>query len=291
MIIDELPFDIFLDNILPYLKQNHVISLAIVSKDMNELCDNNQVWREIYIRRKKRDFYKKENKLARNIALNCNGFTPDMNNPPASPQPINLFIKNESDTTFDVIYAHFTTIGSRNRVKRYGEVGPHELRIIPSYLNHRWLITPQENNKTNEVYKSKTFFTNRSDICPSLVSYVNKDGKIKYYENVIHVNIGKPYDKDSAQHVVNLPLPKNPRKFKQFKKMIFKSCLPKVKKGLALNKRLVPVYEGYIGDGKKRLEVHIKAKTLYLEEMKETLEKTKTEVQKMTDFVNVTSKM
>ena len=37
------------------------------------------------------------------------------------------------------------------------------------------------NNKTNEVYKSKTFFTNRSDICPSLVSYVNKDGKIKYY--------------------------------------------------------------------------------------------------------------
>ena len=59
MIIDELPFDIFLDNILPYLKQNHVISLAIVSKDMNELCDNNQVWREIYIRRKKRDFYKK----------------------------------------------------------------------------------------------------------------------------------------------------------------------------------------------------------------------------------------
>ena len=48
----------------------------------------------------------------------------DMNNPPASPQPINLFIKNESDTTFDVIYAHFTTIGWRNRVKRYVKFGP-----------------------------------------------------------------------------------------------------------------------------------------------------------------------
>ena len=60
MIIDTIPFEVFLNHVFPYLMLMDIQKLAIVSKEMKALCENNEIWKEIYIRKRKRDFYEKE---------------------------------------------------------------------------------------------------------------------------------------------------------------------------------------------------------------------------------------
>ena len=69
MIIDTIPFEVFLNHVFPYLMSMDIQKLTIVSKEMKALCENNEIWKEIYIRKRKREFYQKEFPLAEKRAL------------------------------------------------------------------------------------------------------------------------------------------------------------------------------------------------------------------------------
>ena len=59
MYLNSIPIDLFL-KCIPYLDVSDIISLSIASKETYTLCKDNLVWRELYINRKKVEFYKKE---------------------------------------------------------------------------------------------------------------------------------------------------------------------------------------------------------------------------------------
>ena len=50
MSITNVPSAVFLDHIVPHLEVKEIGSLSMVSKDLKEFCDDNLVWREMYLR-------------------------------------------------------------------------------------------------------------------------------------------------------------------------------------------------------------------------------------------------
>jgi len=50
MSLNCLPFEVFYEGIVPHIGVKELGSLAIVSKDLKEFCDDNTVWREMYLR-------------------------------------------------------------------------------------------------------------------------------------------------------------------------------------------------------------------------------------------------
>ena len=58
-----IPSEIIINHIIPYFSLRCIRSLSIVSKDAYLIC-NNEVWSEMYIRKKKREFYKKEHLIS-----------------------------------------------------------------------------------------------------------------------------------------------------------------------------------------------------------------------------------
>jgi hypothetical protein len=50
MSLNCLPFEVFYESIVPHIGAKELGSLAIVSKDLKEFCDDNTVWREMYLR-------------------------------------------------------------------------------------------------------------------------------------------------------------------------------------------------------------------------------------------------
>jgi hypothetical protein len=50
MSIVDIPFETFLEALVPLLNVEDIGALSMVNKDLNEFCDENLVWRELYLR-------------------------------------------------------------------------------------------------------------------------------------------------------------------------------------------------------------------------------------------------
>jgi hypothetical protein len=48
--LTDVPFEVFLDALVPHLEVKEIGSLTLVSKDLKGSCDDNLVWREMYLR-------------------------------------------------------------------------------------------------------------------------------------------------------------------------------------------------------------------------------------------------
>ena len=240
MSFENIPGDVKI-NILSYLEVPGILSLSCVSKEMKFLTNDNQVWKEMYIQKKKGEFHEKEKSIIRKLVFSDNGLEPDMDFD--QPIHVNLVIENTSDITFNISHAKRFGRYVRHHEISYGKVLPNATRIIRTYVNHRWLVIPRKEKKTNEVYQSKGFLIKSTDISPYPMEFKGKDGETKLYENVVIVSVGDPYDSETAKKVVNKQLPKNPRNFKDFKKMTLRSYVPQVKESITKSKRTIDLNE------------------------------------------------
>ena len=50
MSLSDIPFEPFLESLVPLLTVEDIGALSIVNKDLNEFCDENLVWRDVYLR-------------------------------------------------------------------------------------------------------------------------------------------------------------------------------------------------------------------------------------------------
>ena len=232
MYLNSIPIDLFL-KCIPYLDVSDIISLSIASKETYTLCKDNLVWRELYINRKKVEFYKKEKNIVREMVLSPNGLEQDLCFD--SPIKVTLRIKNISDTTYSYSYVYRASSGNSPEwiKKKYGIIDPYSNRIIHSYVNHRWLITPSYfhplSYPTDNVYKSLGFLIKSTDIHPYPIKYKINDGTIKEYENVVNIIVGEPYDSISSNEIVKKKLPRDIREFSDFRKRFLKSNIKVVK--------------------------------------------------------------
>ena len=284
MSFENIPGDVKI-NILSYLEVPGILSLSCVSKEMKFLTNDNQVWKEMYIQKKKGEFHEKEKSIIRKIVFSDNGLEPDMDFD--QPIHVSLVIENTSDITFNISHAKRFGRYVRHHEKSYGKIPPHGTRFIRTYVNHRWLIVPRKEKKTNEVYQSKGFLIKSTDISPYPMEYKGKGGETKLYENVVIVSVGDTYDNETAKKVVNKPLPKNPKNYKDFKKMTLRSYVPQVKKSMAKSKNTIDLNESALLENKgklARLQLVIQRQEVKIEEEKE-------KTQRMERFVDVVKKM
>ena len=285
MSFENLPVDVKI-NILPYLEVPEILSLSCVSKEMKSLTNDNQVWKGMYIQKKKGEFHEKEKSIIRKLVFSDNGLVPDMNFD--QPIHVNLVIENTSDITFNISHAKRFGRYVRPHEKSYGKVIPHDTRIIRTYVNHRWLIIPRKEKETNEVYQSKGFLIKSTDISTAnSMEFKKKDGETKLYENVVIVSVGDTYDSETAEKVVNKPLPKNPRNYKDFKKMTLRSYVPQVKKCMVKSKNTIDLNESDLLENKKNLE----RLQLVIQRQEMKIEGEKEKTKKMERFVDVVKKM
>ena len=75
--LENLPIEVFI-NFTPYLEVPEILSLSVASKEMKVLTDDNQVWKVLYIQKKKSEFHEKEKSIIRKIVFSDNGLEPDM---------------------------------------------------------------------------------------------------------------------------------------------------------------------------------------------------------------------
>ena len=282
--LENLPIEVFI-NFAGNLEVPEILSLSCVSKEMKSLTNDNQVWKEMYIRKKKDEFHEKEKSIIRKLVFSDNGLVPDMNFD--QPIHVSLMIKNTSDITFNISHAKRFGRYVRHHEKSYGKILPHDTRFIRTYVNHRWLIIPRKEKETNEVYQSKGFLIKSTDISPYPMEYKGKGGETKVYENVVIVSVGDPYDSETAKKVVNKPLPKNPRNFKDFKKMTLRSYVPQVKESITKSKRTIDLNEYDLLENKKNLE----RLQLVIQRQEMKIEGEKEKTKKMERFVDVVKKM
>ena len=282
--LENLPIEVFI-NFAGNLEVPEILSLSCVSKEMKSLTNDNQVWKGMYIQKKKGEFHEKEKSIIRKLVFSDNGLVPDMNFD--QPIHVSLMIKNTSDITFNISHAKRFGRYVRHHEKSYGKILPHDTRFIRTYVNHRWLIIPRKEKETNEVYQSKGFLIKSTDISPYPMEYKGKGGETKVYENVVIVSVGDPYDSETAKKVVNKPLPKNPRNFKDFKKMTLRSYVPQVKESITKSKRTIDLNEYDLLENKKNLE----RLQLVIQRQEMKIEGEKEKTKKMERFVDVVKKM
>ena len=279
MSLENIPIDVFF-KFLPYLEVPDILSLSIVSKEMETLTKDNLVWREMFIQKKKDEFHEKETSIARKFVFNRFKFV--------SFQPIHVYlvIQNTSDIIFNI--SHVT--GRFNYEKKYGKVLPYDTNIIRTYINHRWLIIPRERTKgkkTNEVYESKGFIIKHEDISPYPMEFKQNNGEKKLYRNVVIVPVGNPYNSETAQKVVHKSLPQNPRNYKNFKKMTLRSYVPRINNSIVRSKKTIHHNELSLLENKDKL-----AKLqLIIERQEMKVVGEKDYVEKMERFVNLVKNM
>ena len=126
-----------------------------------------------------------------------------------------------------------------------------------------------------------------SDHAVAFIEFVRKNGEIKVFENVINVSVGELYDSETAKKVVGKSLPKNPRNFKNFRKMVFKSYIPKVKKNLATNHQIIKRDERTLTTDKNKLEILQKK----IEESEKKIQHEKNKMKKMKKFLDTAVNM
>jgi len=213
----------------------------------------------MYIRKKKKDFYKLEHTKMKKLVFSYNGLLSTDEREEARDTNgtnfVSLFIHNNSDITFDIVHARTTgRYAWTSKDIPFGTVAPHSFRVIKTYVKHRWLITARKNNLTNEVYQSKGFIIRSSDVTHKPIKIRKANGTMKVHENVVHIYMGEIYDKDTAKKLLNTTLPKNPRNYKDFKGMTLRSQLSKVKKNKKDKEQKVYYDQVLLNTKKQQLE-------------------------------------
>ena len=89
--LENLPIEVFI-NFARNLEVPEILSLSCVSKEMKSLTNDNQVWKDMYIQKKKGEFHEKEKSIIRKLVFSDNGLEPDMDFD--QPIHVNLVIKN-----------------------------------------------------------------------------------------------------------------------------------------------------------------------------------------------------
>ena len=248
MIIDTIPFEVFLNHVFPYLMLMDIQKLAIVSKEMKALCENNEIWKEIYIRKRKRDFYEKEFPLVKKRALSMRNKV--LQHPLSiSPEKVSLIFYNESNIDYKLFYC---TSGNYRRpqvcLKGFGKIKSGCNRVISSYFGHTWVVRPYGSSiiREKEVYETHVFTAWEDDVYPYYVKELRSNGEMKVYEKPIIIRLGKTYDIESAKEKVGLTHPNKVRNYKDFKKMHKRSLLPKMKKLVSMKGTDIQRLEGQI---------------------------------------------
>ena len=259
MSLESIPLEVILCYILPYLHISDILTLCVSSRSLNKDFNDNKIWREMYIRKKKKDFYKLEHTKMKKLVFSYNGLlSTDEREEARDTNGVNfvsLFIQNNSDITFDIVHARTTgRYAWTSKDIPFGTVAPHSFRVIKTYVKHRWLITAQKNNRTNEVYQSKGFIIRSSDVTHKPIKILKENGRMKVHENVVHIDVGEIYDKDKAKKLLNTTLPKNPRNYKDFKGMTLRSQLSKVKKNKKDKEQKVYYGQVLLNTKKQQLE-------------------------------------
>ena len=267
MSLESIPLEVILCYILPYLHISEILALCVTSRSLNKDFDDNKVWREMYIRKRKKDFYKLEHTKMKKLVFDWRAFQSHWPSQMSSPEEgggeertndssvVSLFIHNNSDITFDIVHARTTgRYAWTSKDIPFGTVAPHSFRVIKTYVKHRWLITAQKNNRTNEVYQSKGFIIRSSDVTHKPIKILKENGRMKVHENVVHIDVGEIYDKDKAKKLLNTTLPKNPRNYKDFKGMTLRSQLSKVKKNKKDKEQKVYYGQVLLNTKKQQLE-------------------------------------
>jgi len=259
MSLENIPLEVILCHILPYLHISDILTLCVISRSLNKDFDDNKVWREMYIRKRKEDFYKLEHTKMKKLVFSYNGLlSTDEREEARDANGLNfvsLFIHNNSDITFDIVHARTTgRYAWTSKDIPFGTVAPHSFRIIKTYVKHRWLITAKKNNRTNEVYQSKGFIIRSSDVVHKPIKIRKENGTMKVHKNVVRIDVGEIYDKDKAKKYLNTTLPKNPRNYKDFKGMTLRSQLPKVKKNKNDKEQKINLDQELLNTKKQQLE-------------------------------------
>ena len=259
MSLESIPLEVILCYILPYLHISDILTLCVSSRSLNKDFNDNKIWREMYIRKKKKDFYKLEHTKMKKLVFSYNGLLSTDEREEArdinGTNFVSLFIHNNSDITFDIVHARTTgRYAWTSKDIPFGTVAPHSFRIIKTYVKHRWLITARKNNLTNEVYQSKGFIIRSSDVVHKPIKIRKANGIMKVHENVVHIDMGEIYDKDTAKKLLNTTLPKNPRNYKDFKGMTLRSQLSKVKKNKKDKEQKVYYDQVLLNTKKQQLE-------------------------------------
>ena len=259
MSLESIPLEVILCYILPYLHISDILTLCVISRSLNKDFNDNKIWREMYIRKKKKDFYKLEHTKMKKLVFSYNGLLSTDEREEARDTNgtnfVSLFIHNNSDITFDIVHARTTgRYAWTSKDIPFGTVAPHSFRIIKTYVKHRWLITAQKNNRTNEVYQSKGFIIRSSDVTHKPIKIRKENGTMKVHKNVVHIDVGEIYDKDTAKKYLNTTLPKNPRNYKDFKGMTLRSQLPKVKKNKNDKEQKINLDQELLNTKKQQLE-------------------------------------
>ena len=103
--LENIPIEVFI-NFIPYLEVPEILcQFRIASKEMKALTEDNQVWKVLYIQKKKSEFHEKEKSIIRKRVFSDNGLEPDMD----FDQPIHvtLVLENPSDITFNMHAVRF----------------------------------------------------------------------------------------------------------------------------------------------------------------------------------------
>ncbi len=256
MIIDTIPFEVFLNYVFPYLMSMDIQKLTIVSKEMKTLCENNEIWKEIYIRKRKREFYQKEFPLAKKRALTLKNEV--VQRPLGiTPEKVSLIFQNESNIDYKLFYC---TSGNYRRpqvcLKGFGKVKSGCNRVISSYFGHTWIVRPYGSSILceKEVYETHVFTAWEDDVYPCPVKELRSNGEVKVFEKPIMIRLGKTYDNESAKEKVGLTHPNKVRNYKDFKKMHKRSLLPKMKKLVELKGTDIQRLDGQITRSQLKLK-------------------------------------
>ena len=246
----------FLNYVFPYLNENDIHELTIVSKEMKTLCENNEIWREFYIRKRKKNFYEKEFPLAKKRALTLKNEV--VQRPLGiSPEKVSLIFQNESNINYKLFYCNS---GNYRRpqvlLKGFGKIKSGCNRIISSYFGHTWIVRPYGSSILceKEVYETHVFTAWEDDVCPYSVKELRSNGEVKVFEKPIMIRLGKTYDNESAKEKVGLTHPNKVRNYKDFKKMHKRSLLPKMKKLVSMKGTDIQRLDGQITQSQLNLK-------------------------------------
>lgn len=228
-----IPFETFLEIVIPLLTIKEFSRLIRVSKELNKLYDINMIWKKHYIHKKTKLFKQKEIKKKRKLLMDEIEFPLPWYYPcHQRNMRFSLVIINNSDIPY--ISKWLCGYGTKLTEKKHSAViKPGTERIIKTYMGHIWEISSCKRHENGEVYRSiYRFISNKSDWWRNCIGthyetqrydkekkqYMNKK-----YENPIFVVIdGDKYKPEECKGEIGENHPLKHRNFRNFKKEFMK---------------------------------------------------------------------
>ena len=190
MSLNDTPYEVFFTYLLPYLMVKDVRMLTMVSKDLKGICDENDVWKEIFVRKKKHEYSSGEMERVRSKCANIPRNS--IYHLAASyPNHVLIIFVNNSSVSYDVFqYIHL------HNVKHYKTIHPGCIFKIRSYIGHKWAIIHHNPKETDNLHKSHVFRVEENLILNGHPVRIWYSGEI---EDIIK-KVNKYYAKIQALH-------------------------------------------------------------------------------------------